>query len=234
MVRVSDPYPSLCACLYCSVTLFGLRLTMKPEYWDTAAKALAKNDPVMRRLRRLYPDIAIRRRGDAFTTLARAITGQQISVKAAQSVWNRVLEASGGKPGKLSAPAIIALDPPLLRGCGLSQRKADYIRDLATKFVDGDLRPRRWRSMDDEAIIEALITVKGIGRWTAEMFLMFNLHRPDVLPVDDLGLQNAVAKQYNDGLRLPPAEIRKLGETWAPWRSVASMYLWRSLDPITD
>ena len=114
---------------------------MKPDYWDRATRALAKADPVMRALVKRHPDITIRRRGDAFTTLARAITGQQISVKAAQSVWNRVLEACGGKPGKLSADSVLALDPPLLRACGLSQRKADYIRDLASKFAAGT---RRW------------------------------------------------------------------------------------------
>ena len=207
---------------------------MKPDYWDRATRALAKADPVMRALVKRHPDITIRRRGDAFTTLARAITGQQISVKAAQSVWNRVLEACGGKPGKLSADSVLALDPPLLRACGLSQRKADYIRDLASKFAAGELKPRRWKASDDESIIEELIQVKGIGRWTAEMFLMFNLHRPDILPVDDLGLRNAAAAQYNDGEKMSIDEIRAIGEAWKPWRSVATMYLWRSLDPIAD
>ena len=207
---------------------------MKPDYWDRATRALAKADPVMRALVKRYPDITIRRRGDAFTTLARAITGQQISVKAAQSVWNRVLEACGGTPGKLSADSVLALNPPLLRACGLSQRKADYIRDLASKFAAGELKPRRWKASDDESIIEELIQVKGIGRWTAEMFLMFNLHRPDILPVDDLGLRNAAAAQYNDGEKMSIDEIRAIGEAWKPWRSVATMYLWRSLDPIAD
>ena len=207
---------------------------MKPDYWDRAGSAIAKNDPVMRRLRRRYPDISFRRPGGAFSTLARAITGQQISVKAAQTVWNRVLAQTGGRAGGIAAPAVLALAPGLLRGCGLSQRKADYIRDLATHFVDGHLRPRMWRALDDEAIIAELVAVKGIGRWTAEMFLMFNLQRPDVLPVDDIGLQNAIAIQYNDGERLPVTQIRKIAEAWMPWRSVATMYLWRSLDPIAD
>lgn len=205
---------------------------MRPDYWDTAAKALARRDPVLRRLRSQYPDISLRRRADAFTTLARAITGQQISVKAAQTIWNRVLIAAEGKPNRLAAPAIITLDPDLLRRCGLSQRKTEYIRDLATKFVDGHIRPRRWHGMDDEAVIAELVAVKGIGRWTAEMFLMFNLLRPDVLPVDDIGLQNAVALHYNDGERLAISDLRAVAEAWAPWRSVATLYLWRSLDPI--
>jgi DNA-3-methyladenine glycosylase II len=205
---------------------------MRPDYWDTATKALARRDPVLRRLRSQYPDISLRRRTDAFTTLARAITGQQISVKAAQTIWNRVLIAAAGKPNRLAAPAIIALDPDALRGCGLSQRKTEYIRDLATKFVDGQIRPRRWHGMDDEAVIAELVAVKGIGRWTAEMFLMFNLLRPDVLPVDDIGLQNAVALHYNDGDRLAISDLRAIAESWTPWRSVATFYLWRSLDPI--
>ncbi|MEP7084951.1 MAG: DNA-3-methyladenine glycosylase 2 family protein, partial [Betaproteobacteria bacterium] len=142
---------------------------MRPEYWDTAAKALARRDPVIRRLRAEYPDITLRRRSDAFTTLARAITGQQISVKAAQSIWNRVLAMATAKPGLLHAPAILALEFDALRSCGLTQRKTEYIRDLATKFLDGHLHPRRWKAMDDEAIIAALVAVKGIGRWTAEM-----------------------------------------------------------------
>ena len=133
---------------------------------------------------------------------------------------------------RLAAPAILALDPAALRACGLSQRKCEYIRDLAGKFVDGHIRPRRWRGMDDEAVIAELVAVKGIGRWTAEMFLMFNLLRPDVLPVDDIGLQNAVALHYNDGERLAIVELRAIAEAWAPWRSVATLYLWRSLDPI--
>ena len=205
---------------------------MRPDYWDTAAKALARHDPIMRRLRAEYPDITLRRRSDAFTTLARAITGQQISVKAAQTVWNRVLVAAASKPGRLGAPAILALEADVLRGCGLSRSKVEYICDLATKFLDGHIRPRRWHAMDDEAVIAELVAVKGIGRWTSEMFLMFNLLRPDVLPVDDIGLQNAVARYYNDGERVSLTELRAIGDTWAPWRSVATLYLWRSLDPI--
>lgn len=205
---------------------------MRPDYWETAAKALARRDPVLRRLCSQHPDINLRRRADAFTTLARAITGQQISVKAAQTVWNRVVIAADGKSSRLGAPAVIALAPDTLRGCGLSQRKTEYIRDLAAKFVDGHIRPRRWQRMDDEAVIADLVAVKGIGRWTAEMFLMFNLLRPDVLPVDDIGLQNAIALHYNDGVRLALGDLRAMAEVWAPWRSVATLYLWRSLDPI--
>ncbi len=205
---------------------------MKPEYWDEAAKALARRDPVLRKLRRQFRDISLLRRNDAFTTLARAITGQQISVKAAQTVWLRVVTATSGTPNRIAASAVLALADDKLRSCGLATRKGEYIRDLATRFSDGSIRPRRWRTMDDEAVIAELVAVKGIGRWTAEMFLMFSLLRPDVLPVDDIGLQRAVEMLYNNGQRLPINELRKIAEAWAPWRSVATWYLWRSLDPI--
>ena len=204
---------------------------MKPDYWDEASRALARRDPVLRRLCRQYPEVSLRRRGDAFTTLARAITGQQISVKAAQTVWGRVVKTTGGRPTGLGAPRVLAAHPDALRAAGLSQRKVEYIRDLAERFVDGRIRPHRWRAMDDEAVIDELVAVKGIGRWTAEMFLMFNLMRPDVLPVDDIGLQRAAENLYNGGERMTIAELRALAEPWAPWRTVAVWYLWRSVDP---
>ncbi|HVO88520.1 MAG TPA: DNA-3-methyladenine glycosylase 2 family protein, partial [Casimicrobiaceae bacterium] len=116
--------------------------------------------------------------------------------------------------------------------CGLSARKAEYVRDLARHFTSGKLDPREWPSLDDESLITALVDVKGIGRWTAEMFLIFHELRPDVLPVDDIGLQKAVALHFFDGERQPTDVIRDVAEEWRPWRSVATWYLWRSLDPI--
>jgi len=205
---------------------------MRPDYWDTAARELAKRDRVLRRLIARFPEIALTRRYDPFTTLARAITGQQISVKAAETVWGRVVAATGGKPHRLQPGAVIALEGTRLRECGLSVRKGEYVRDLATRFADGRIRPRRWHALDDEAVIAELVAVKGIGRWTAEMFLMFSLLRPDVLPVDDIGLQRAAEKLYNGGERMPLADLRELGEKWRPWRSVATWYLWRSLEPV--
>jgi DNA-3-methyladenine glycosylase II len=204
---------------------------MKPDYWDAAATALARRDPVLKTLRARFPDIALARRHDAFTTLARAITGQQISVKAAETIWSRIVAVSGGKPTRLDPTALLALAPEALRACGLSTRKAEYFQDLAARFADGRIRPRRWQSMDDEAVIDELVAVKGIGRWTAEMFLMFSLLRPDVLPVDDIGLQRAIAVNYNGGEPLPLAALREIGAQWSPWRSVATWYLWRSLEP---
>jgi DNA-3-methyladenine glycosylase II len=209
----------------------------KPAFWDEATRVLGRRDRVLRRLIRAQPDIHLVRRGDPFTTLARAIVGQQISVASAAAVWARVLSAAAPTrkaraPGRLSAERVAAMDRTILRECGLSQRKAEYLGDLAAHFVSGTLDPARWNTLDDEALIEALVDVKGIGRWTAEMFLMFHELRADVLPVDDIGLQRAVALHYNDGERMTTAELRLLATAWQPFRSVATWYLWRSLDPI--
>lgn len=201
---------------------------MKPEYWDRAKRALSRSDPVMCEIIRRHPRTHLVPRGDAFQTLARAIVGQQISVKAAQSVWERFAAAAT----TVTPQAVCALDATVLRRCGLSARKVEYIADLAAHFASGRLVPERWQALDDEAVIAELVDVRGIGRWTAEMFLIFNLLRPDVLPVDDLGLQKAVRVSYRDGRKITATGIRRIARTWQPWRSVATWYLWRSLDPV--
>ncbi len=201
---------------------------MKPEYWDRARRALARRDPVLAAIMRRHPRVHLLARGEPFQTLARAIVGQQISVKAAQSVWNRVLEVAPG----MTPAEILALRRPRLRACGLSGRKTEYIADLARHIADGALHVQRWPEMDDEAVIGELVMVRGIGRWTAEMFLMFNLLRPDVYPLGDLGLLKAVRLNYFKGRKVPLSRIRTLGRAWQPWRSVATWYLWRSLDPL--
>ena len=202
---------------------------MIPDYWHEAKAHLAKRDKVLRKLVRLYPDAELGMRGDAFQTLARSIVGQQISVKAAQSIWNRFVECSGA----MTPERVAALEPESMRACGLSGSKVAYLHDLAAHFASGAVKPRRWSRMDDEAIIEDLVRVKGIGRWSVEMFLIFHLMRPDVLPVGDLGLQRAMERQYNDGKPLTKAEMRDIGAPWSPWSSVATWYLWRSLDPVS-
>jgi DNA-3-methyladenine glycosylase II len=210
---------------------------VKPAYWDEATRALGKRDRVLRQLIRAYPDVHLARRSDPFTTLARAIVGQQISVKAADTIWRRFVTAvaPGARPvafPKLDPRGVAAAGFPALRICGLSQRKAEYLRDLSGHFVSGALDPRKWRNLDDESLIAALVEVKGIGRWTAEMFLIFHELRADVLPVDDIGLQRALALHYNGGDRMTPAAMRDLAAAWQPYRSVATWYLWRSLDPV--
>jgi DNA-3-methyladenine glycosylase II len=202
---------------------------MKPEYWDRAKRALARRDLVMKALMRSRPGVHLARRGAPFLTLARAICGQQISVKAAQSVWDRVCVCLDQE---ITPQAVIAKERKLLRACGLSDRKTEYIADLAQHFVDGRIHVHRWPQMSDEEIIAELVEVRGIGRWTAEMFLIFNLLRPDVFPLDDLGLQKGIRASYFKGRSVSLGRMRKLGESWRPWRSVATWYLWRSLDPL--
>jgi DNA-3-methyladenine glycosylase II len=199
-----------------------------PEYWPRAKRSLARRDAVLGTIIRARPGMALARRGEPFFTLARAIIGQQISVKAAQCVWDRFAAAAPG----MTPPAVLELEPAALRACGLSARKAEYVRDLAAKFVDGTLHGSMWSEMSDEQIIAELVQVRGIGRWTAEMFLIFNLLRPDVLPLDDLGLQRAMRLHYFGSRSVSLTRLRKLAETWSPWRSVATWYLWRSLDPL--
>ena len=201
---------------------------MKPAYWDEAKQHLAKKDRVLRRIIRAHPDANLRTRGDAFQTLARSIVGQQILVKAAQAVWNR-FEAS---LDKVAPAAVVAMDQESMRASGLSRMKVAYLKDLAGRFHDGTLRPRRWARMEDEAVIADLVQVKGIGRWSVEMFLIFHLMRPNVLPVGDLGLQRAMERHYNEGGEITKDDMRRIGAAWQPWSSVATWYLWRSLDPV--
>lgn len=202
--------------------------TRLPSYWKTACAELSAADPVMAALIARYPDAVLADRGDPFQTLARAIVGQQISVKAADSVWARFADFAE----QVAPDRIAGLELEALAACGLSRRKAEYLRDLAGHFADGRIEPARWKKMDDEAVIAELVDVRGIGRWTAEMFLIFSLRRPDVWPVDDIGLQKAVALHYLDDARPTREALRRHGERHAPWRTVATWYLWRSLDPV--
>jgi DNA-3-methyladenine glycosylase II len=204
------------------------RAMTAPAYWAEATRELAARDNVLSKLATRYEGLALGSRGDAFSTLARAIVGQQISVKAAQSVWDRlVAEIVAVTPQNLAAA-----DPARLRTCGLSGQKCGYLADLAQRFASGALEPARWTDLDDETLITELTQVKGIGRWTAEMFLIFHMARPDVLPLDDIGLQRAMSLHYNGGRPLSKLKMRRIAKVWAPWRSVATWYLWRSLDPL--
>jgi DNA-3-methyladenine glycosylase II len=203
-----------------------------PEYWDDACRHLAKRDRVMRKLIPRFGEGRLQSRGDAFTTLARSIVGQQISVKAAQSVWERFAALMPEPSPRLAPASVLALDNASMRTAGLSARKAEYLADLARHFDAGTVHVADWHRMDDEAIIEELVAIRGIGRWTAEMFLIFHLLRPDVLPLDDLGLLKGISTLYFSGEPVSRAEARELGDAWAPYRSVATWYVWRSLDPL--
>jgi DNA-3-methyladenine glycosylase II len=204
-----------------------------PGYWDEACRHLGKRDRVMRKLIPQFGEARLQSRGDAFSTLARSIVGQQISVKAAQSVWNRVVSTVEPLPdGGIAPAAVLAVDIQALRGSGLSMRKTEYLADLARHFESGAVHVAQWEDMGDEAIIEELVAIRGIGRWTAEMFLIFHLMRPDVLPLDDVGLLKGISRNYFSGEPVSRAEAREVGDAWAPFRSVATWYIWRSLDPL--
>ncbi|MEY4342164.1 MAG: hypothetical protein RL541_1668 [Pseudomonadota bacterium] len=199
-----------------------------PDYWEEACKHLIKKDRVMKRLIPQFGDACLQSRGDPFITLARSIVGQQISVKAAQSVWDRFAVL----PRKLTPANVLKLKVDDMRAAGLSARKVEYLVDLALNFDSGNLHFKKWSEMDDEAIIAELVAIRGIGRWTAEMFLIFHLLRPNVLPLDDVGLINGISKNYFSGESVSRSEAREVSAAWAPYRSVATWYIWRSLDPL--
>ena len=199
-----------------------------PLYWQEACRHLMKRDRVMKKLIPQHPGVSLQSRGDAFVTLARSIVGQQISVKAAQSVWDRF----HALPRKMTPAHVLKLKVDDMRAAGLSARKVEYLVDLALHFADKRVRVTEWPQMDDEAIIAELVAIRGIGRWTAEMFLIFHLMRPNVLPLDDIGLQNGISRCYFSGEPVSRSEIREVATSWAPYCSVATWYIWRSLDPV--
>lgn len=199
-----------------------------PDYWDDACKHLAKKDRVLRRLIPQFGDACLEQRGDPFITLARSIVGQQISVKAAQNVWNRFAEL----PRKISPANVLKLKVDDMRAAGLSARKVEYLVDLALHFDAGVVHVKAWEAMDDEAIIAELVAIRGIGRWTAEMFLIFHLMRPNILPLDDIGLINGISKNYFSGDPVSRSDAREVAEAWQPYCSVATWYIWRSMDPL--
>ena len=202
---------------------------VKPDYWDAAVAHLMRRDRIMKKLIPKFPNMSLVSRGNPFMTLARSIVGQQSSVKAAESVWQRLLLECGKRPTPASVQKA-GLEK--LRAAGLSGRKAEYILDLSTHFSEKRVHPKKWAAMDDESVIAELTAIRGIGRWTAEMFLIFNLQRPDVLPLDDVGLLNAISLHYFSGEPVSRFEAREVAQGWQPWSTVATWYLWRSLDPV--
>ena len=217
------------------VSAAGTSVAVPPSFWPQAKRCLRATDPTLASVIARHPRIHLVSRGDGFATLARSIVGQQISVKAADSVWARVKE----RCPEMTPREMLGRRRSSLRACGLSERKAEYLRDLARHFAEGRIDIAQLASQPDEAVIACLTDIRGIGRWTAEMFLIFNLLRPDVLPLDDLGLLKAIGRLYFDGesttalLRGSGREkVARLGARWAPYRSVATWYLWRSLDPV--
>lgn len=203
-----------------------------PHYWGEAVGHLSKRDTVLSRIIARYPEVKLRLKKDPFTTLARAIAGQQISVKAADTIWGRFVAASEGKPQKVNPQKILSLKTKDLRACGLSERKAEYIQGLASRFAAKEISGRAHSKMPDHEIKAELVSLKGIGPWTADMYLMFNLWRPNVLPLGDVGLIRAIEVNYFKGCKTTLKKIRTVTEPWSPFATVATWYLWRSLDPI--
>ena len=199
----------------------------KPGYWQEASDTLSERDPVMAGLIARYPGFELKTNPDPFSTLSRAIVSQQISTRAADTVWQRLLQAV--QP--YNPQTLLRQPEPSIRAAGLSGRKVLYLQDLARHFHEGRIDPSQWEHKSDAALIAELCTVHGIGRWTAEMFLIFHLARPDIMPLDDLGLVRAIELHYHSGQKLSRQDLLSLTQNWTPWRTVATWYLWRSLDP---
>jgi DNA-3-methyladenine glycosylase II len=202
------------------------KLIKKPEYWEEAKNLLSQKDKVLAAIINQYKGESLMSRGSAFFSLARAIVGQQISVKAAESVWKK-LELG---VGTVRPDTITNATEEHLRSCGLSRSKVIYLKELSAFFTHNN--DYDWHSKNDEEVITTLIAIKGIGKWSAEMFLIFHLMRPDVFPIADIGLQKAIEKHYGKGKKTTVSAMKKLSGKWAPYRTVATWYLWRSLDPV--
>ncbi len=200
------------------------------EYWDRACRELSDRDEILRDVIATYRDERLQGSGDPFRTLLNAITGQQISVTAAERIWSRLLEMLPG----LTPGYVLQSGPEDLRAVGLSRRKTEYIRGIAEAFEAGTVDPDTWSDMDDGEIRDQLISLRGVGPWTAEMMLIFHLQRPDILPVGDLGLVNGASRLFGwEGdldLKQRIELLRERAERWKPWRTVATWYIWRDLD----
>ncbi len=200
----------------------------KPLFWDQAKIELIKKDKKLGKIIESYPSDFLFSKADPFYTLARSIVGQQISVKAAHIIWTRVEK----KVIKITPNVFLNIHHMSLKSCGLSRQKISYLKSLSKAFISKDISPSNWQKLTDDEIINQLTEIRGIGRWTAEMFLIFNLSRPDVFPVDDLGLIKGICKCYELNYPISKDHAIKLSKKWKPWRSVATWYFWRSLDPI--
>jgi DNA-3-methyladenine glycosylase II len=201
-----------------------------------ARKALAAADPTMgaliERVGKIDIETRLKRRSeerppDAYGALLRAIVGQQLSTKAARTIYLRVVDLFGGTTP--TPEQLLDAKEEDLRACGLSGRKTEYVRDLAAHVLSGELELDRLDKLGDEEVIEEIVAVRGLGRWTAEMFLLFHLERPDVLSGGDLGIRKAIHIEYGLEEMPPPARVIEIGEAWRPYRSLASLYLWESL-----
>jgi DNA-3-methyladenine glycosylase II len=202
----------------------------QPHYWNDATAHLSQKCPVMAALISRYAGEGLKTRGEGFYTLIRSVAGQQISVKAADAIWARIEKAVT----PLTPKKLLATGDETLRGCGLSLQKINYMRNVAEFFSARAIDADYWDACTDAEVIAELVSIKGIGSWTAEMFLIFHLMRPDIFPVKDLGVLKAIDRHYYPSAkkRKTPAQYQKLSNKWAPYRTVATWYLWRALDPV--
>ena len=200
----------------------------KPIFWEKAKKDLIKKDKRLGSIIKDYPKDFLFSKSDPFYTLARSIIGQQISVKAAQAVWDRF----ENKIKKVTPKNASNMHFMSMKSCGLSKQKISYLKSLSDAFLNKQINPKKWINFTDEEIIGELVKIKGVGRWTAEMFLIFNLCRPDIFPADDLGVIKGICNCYNLKYPIDKDAAIIMSKRWEPYRSVATWYFWRSLDPI--
>jgi len=204
---------------------------MRPVWWNEAKEHLVQVEQAFIPLIESSLSVPWRDPGQPFASLARAVIGQQISVAAAASVWKKILAVTQSSLASPPSPlAIRTLTPDSLRECGVSQRKAEYLHALADHFLNPLFSESQFLDREDEAILSELTAIRGIGRWTGEMFLMFHLHRPDVLPLGDLGLRTAAGKLFGSGSALSPQEVKILAQPWRPYATAATWLLWQSLN----
>ena len=199
----------------------------KPKYWEEGKKYLSKKDKILKELIKKYPG-HLKSRKDPFFSLCKSIVGQQISVQAANSAWKK-LEA---KSKKIKPDNILKLSKIQLANCGLSKQKITYLKILSKKFKTKEVDIKKLKKMNDHDAILHLTGVKGIGKWTAEMFLFFNQLRPDIFPVQDIGLLRAISKNYKTSYPPSNSQLKKFNKKWSPYCTVATWYLWRSIDPV--
>ena len=196
-----------------------------PEYWSQACAELCVQDPILAKVIKKYPEPILTSKGDLFSTLIRSIVGQQISVLAADAVWGRF----SALVGEISPELILKPTPEMLKNCGLTSRKVEYIRGISETWTR-EYAGLDWEILSDDEVKRKLIALRGVGPWTAEMILMFSLLRPDVFPIDDIGAIRAIENIYNRGEVMTKDELLDQANIWAPWRTVATWFLWRTID----
>ena len=198
-----------------------------PDYWEKGKKELKKIDKNIKKIIELYEFPSLTTRENMFYTLIRSIVGQQISVRAADTIWDKIVNEA-----KEIRPEIIySMDENTMRNCGLSKRKVEYMKAVSEKWLNG-YDKINWHELSDEAVTEKLVEIRGIGKWTAEMILIFTLMRPDIFPMGDIGAIRALEKIYNKGQKMKKEQIEEIVKKWKPWRTIATWYLWRSIDPV--